>query len=328
MGNIKVFRRYFELLEVGYSTKESYTVIGIQKTIHRPPSHEGDSEKMVNICKISFVIFLFIIPQTVFGDELVPVEGQHCYQYGDDETVSMAKKKSLALAREIALSNYKVWVESNTIVKNFMLEKDWVETIAVGMLQHETRHITKKVQEICTTIKAKINPLEIDALLAERRKQSAIKQLVTTQVSASTFGLEVWLDNPDGQYVEGDYIVINVRSDQDAYLKLDYYQADCRVVHLVPNLFRAQVFIKKDKVYTFGTENSQERFRVKGPFGQEVIKAIASKEPFPASQIPHETISSCESYVKTLEEEVRGIALEQNLASTEASLFSSSLKKS
>ncbi len=279
--------------------------------------------------KILICLALLLIPHLAFGDNLIPVEGEQCYQYGDDETVSMAKKKSLALAREVAVSNYKVWVESHTTVKNFMLEKDWVETIAVGMLQHETRQVTKKVQEICTTVKAKINPQEVDALIAERRKQNAIKQLVTTQVSASTFGLKVWLDNPEGQYVEGDYIVINVKSDHDAYLKLDYFQADCQVVHLVPNLFREQAFIKKDKVYTFGTENSLERFRVKSPFGEEVIKAIASKEPFAASQIPRETISHCDSYVKTLDQEgMRGITLEKNLASTEASLFSSSLKKS
>ncbi len=278
--------------------------------------------------KILISLFLFIMPHPVFGGELVPVEGQHCYQYGDDETVSMAKKKSLALAREVAVSNYKVWVESNTTVKNFILEKDWVETIAVGMLLNETRLVTKKVQEICTTVNAKINPHEVDALIAERRKQSAIKQLVTTQTSEFTFGLKVWLDKPDGQYVEGDYLVINVQSEQDVYLKLDYFQADCKVVHLVPNLFREQAFIRKGEMYTFGTENSLERFRIKSPFGEEVIKAIASKEPFPASQISSETISNCEPYVKILEQgKTRGISLEQNLANTEASLFSSSLKK-
>lgn len=279
--------------------------------------------------KISVLIILFFMPQLAFGDDLVPVEGQHCYQYGDDESVSVAKKKALALAREVAVSNFKVWVEVNTSVKDFELEKDWVETIAVGMLQGEKRQVTKKVQEICTTVKAKINPHEVDALIAERKKQSAIKQRVTTQTSDSNFGLKVWLDNPDGQYVEGDYIVINVKSEQDAYLKLDYFQADCKVVHLVPNLFREQAFIKKDEIYTFGTENSLERFRIQSPFGEEVVKAIASKKPFPVSQISRETISNCEPYVKTLEQgRTRGVSLEKNLASAEASLYSYSLKQS
>jgi len=232
------------------------------------------------------------------------------------------------LAREVAVSNFKVWVEVNTSVKNYQLEKDWVETIAVGMLRNEKREVIKKIQEICTTVIAKINPQEVDALIAERKKQSAIKQRVTTQTADSQFGLKVWLNNPDGQYVEGDYLVINVKSDQDAYLKLDYFQADCKVVHLVPNLFRQQAFIKKDEIYSFGTEDASERFRIQGPFGDEVIKVIASKTPFPASQISREVISDCEPYVQKLERGLtRGIAVEHRTASADASLFTSSLKQ-
>lgn len=276
---------------------------------------------------IPLLMFLLCIPQLAFADALVSVEGQHCYLYGDDESVNIAKKKALALAREVAVSNFKVWVEVNTSVKNYQLEEDWVETIAVGMLRNEKREIVKKFQEICTTVKAKINPQEVDALIAERKKQSAMKQRVTTQTSDSNVGLQVWLNNPDGQYVEGEYLVINVQSDHDAYLKLDYFQADCMVVHLVPNLFRQQAFIKKNTIYTFGTEDTPERFKIQGPFGDEVIKVIASKTPFPASQISSEVISHCEPYVQKLEQGLtRGISVE-HVVSADASLFTSSLKQ-
>ena len=273
-------------------------------------------------------LLLLCIPVLSLGADLVPVEGQYCYQYGDDESVNMAKKKVLALAREVAVSNFKVWVEVNTSVKDFELEKDWVETIAVGMLQGETRQVVKKGQEICTTVRAQIDPQEVDALIAQRKKQSTIKAQIMSQQPNSAFGLKVWLDKPDGRYLEGDYLVIKVQSEHDAYLKLDYFQADCQVIHLVPNLFRHQAFIKKDIIYTFGDKNSPERFRIQGPFGDEVIKAIASKTPFPASQISPETVSHCEPYVETLERvRTRGIVLEGNMASTEASIFTASLKK-
>ncbi len=281
------------------------------------------------VYKIVLFLMFFFIPNSAWAlaTNLVPVEGQHCYQYGDDESVNIAKKKSLALAREVAVSNFKVWVEVNTSVKDYQLEKDWIETIAVGMLQGEKRNVTKKVQEICTTVKAKINPQEVEALIAERKKQRTIKQQVTTQTTDSSFGLKVWLNNPDGQYGEGDYLVIHVKSEKDAYLKLDYFQADCKVVHLVPNLFREQAFIKKGKVYTFGTETSPERFRIQAPFGDEVIKATVSAQPFPDSQISTKLISNCEPYVNLLQRgRTRGILLEQNFASTQASLFTTSQK--
>ena len=283
---------------------------------------------MYQIGNAMIVLLLLLIPQFAYGADLVPVEGQSCYQYGDEESVNVAKKKSLAMAREVAVSNFKVWVEVNTSVKDYILEKDWVETIAVGMLQGEKREVTKKVQEICTMVTAKIDPQEVDTLIAKKKKQSDIIQRVTTQTSDSNFGLKVWLNSPNGQYVEGDYLVINIQSDQDAYLKLDYFQADCNVVHLVPNLAREQAFIKKNEVYTFGGEGAPERFRVQGPFGDEVIKAAASKTPFPASQISSEIISNCEPYVQTLERGLtRGIAVEHKQANADVSLFTSSQEK-
>ena len=235
----------------------------------------------------------------------------------------------MAFAREVAVSNYKVWVEVNTEVKDFELEKDWIETIAVGMLRGEKRQVNRKIQEICTSLKAWIHPQEVDDFIAQRRKQREVKQRVSSQDSDPAFGLKIWLDNPDGRYVEGENVIIKVKSERDAYLKLDYFQADCKVVHLVPNLWHQNAFIKKGQTYAFGTEDSAERFRVQEPFGDEVIKAEASTKPFPSSQLAAKTVSNCEPYVRTIEERrTRGITLEKNLSSAEVSLFTASKKVS
>ena len=267
----------------------------------------------------------FTVPPLSFGAERVPVEGEYCYRYGDDESVTVAKTKSLAFAREVAVSNYKVWVEVNTEVKDFELEKDWIETIAVGMLRGEKRQVNRKIQEICTSLKAWINPQEVDDFIAQRRKQREVKQRVSSEDAESAFDLKIWLDKPNGRYVEGENVIIKVKSERDAYLKLDYFQADCKVVHLIPNLWHQSAFIKKGQTYAFGTEESAERFRIQGPFGVEVIKAQASTNPFPASQVPRQTISNCEPYVRKIEESrTRGISLENNLSSAEVSLFTAS----
>ena len=262
------------------------------------------------------------------ADAPQPVEGQGCYAYGDDETPSQAKDKAMARAREQAVSSYKVWVESSSQVEDFQLKKDTIQSISAGMLSNvRTESIERKGQEICISIKAQIDPASVQEELTRRQNQRDIKQqLVSTELTPdSAFGLRIWLNKQDAQYVEGEYLVISVETDRDAYLKLDYFQADNTVVHMVPNMFRGQAFIRKGQIYEFGGDNSLERFIISGPFGEEVIKAVASTKPFVNILQTNKPISESQNYVKTLRKGLeitpRGI---QIMAGTSIPLYTTS----
>ena len=121
------------------------------------------------------------------------------------------------------------------------------------------------------------------------------------------FGIRLWLNKPNGRFVEGDQLLIHVEVDHDAYLKLDYFQANGTVVHLVPNLFRGQAFVQKGKTYVFGGEDSPERFIISEPFGNEVIKAVASVLPFLEELTPKGNVSESQAYLKTLK---RGLSVQ------------------
>jgi len=238
------------------------------------------------------------------------VQGKACYSFGDDETPIMAKKKAEALARERAVSGYRVWVESSSKVKNFQLQEDLIQTISAGML-----HMVAIDEEewdgrkICIALSAEIDPQDINMEVSRRQDQQQIQAEVTSEFFTPdpAFGLQIWLNKADGWFVEGDYLVIKVQVDRDAYLKLDYFQANGTVVHLVPNLYRDQAFIQKGKTYVFGGENSPERFIISEPFGDEVIKAVVSVQPFSEALIPKENISESHAYLKNLK---RGLSVE------------------
>ena len=265
-------------------------------------------------------IFTLCGPIPSFGADIdkpmESVEGKGCYRYGDDESPSLAKKKALAFAQQQAVSSFRVWVESSSKVKNFELKEDLVQTLSGGNLHHiQIQDEIRKNQEICITIQAKLDPQEIDQKIAQRLEQRDIQDTLSSDSLSPepAFGLRMWVDKPDGQYLEGDYLVIKIQSEQDTYLKLDYFQADCIVVHLVPNIYRQQAFIQKGQTYEFGGESSPERFVISEPFGDETIKAVASQVPFLDSLIPKEATSNCKKYVQTLEDglkvQMRGIRL-------------------
>lgn len=231
------------------------------------------------------------------------VQGKGCYSYGNDETPNEAIKKAEARARERAVSGYQVWVESSSKVEDFQLQEDVIHTISAGLLHKVTiEEEVWKEREICVTISAEIDPDDLKTEIARRQDQQKTKEQVTSDelTPEAAFGLTIELNKPDGWYLEGENLIITVTSERDAYLKLDYFQANEKVVHLVPNVYRGQAYIHAGKPETFGGGGGAERFVISEPFGVEVIKAIASVRPFPTDFNSQEMVSESQKYVETL----------------------------
>jgi len=132
----------------------------------------------------------------------------------------------------------------------------------------------------------------------------------------SSFRLKVWTNKPTGRIFEGESLVISVESDRSGYLRLDYFQADGKVVHLVPNPFRTQARIEEGITYTFGADDSPENFTITGPFGHEVIRAMVSPTPFEAFPKSNLIVTDSRSYLATLKEGTRGIMVQANASVT------------
>lgn len=242
---------------------------------------------------------------------LEPVRGLGCYTYGDGETPALAHAAAKAEARKQAVESYRVYLQSASTVKNFQLEHDVVETASAAILQGEqVEKKEEKGREICITIAAEINPVEMDKLIQERIKAKDVAQAAqATLVAGSAAGLTVRLNKPAGRYVEGDNLTISVQSDRDGYLKLDYFQADGNVVHLVPNIYGGEAFIKAGQVYTFGAPGGREVFTIQGPFGDETIKAILNPQPFGTAFATGRNVEDSRQYLDSLHTATRGVGM-------------------
>ena len=276
-------------------------------------------------------------PLLSYGEAVPPagpldsVRGQGCYTYGDTETPAHAKKAALALAQEQAVKSYRVYVQSSSTVKNFQLEDDLIQSASVGVLQDvQIEKQEKKEQEICIAITAKISPVKMENLIQQKTTAKDVAQTAAAPLVASSngFGLKVWTNKMAGDtYVEGEPMIISVQSDRDAYLKLDYYQADGTVVHVVPNVFGGQAFIRAGQTQSFGGAGSMETFTVSEPFGAETIKAIASTKPFDQALTASKNVEESRDYLGHLQLATRGLKMTQGTqqwAETAASVTTSS----
>jgi hypothetical protein len=253
-------------------------------------------------------------PFPVWAEPEQEVKGRYCYTYGDEETPAQGKKKALAFARERAVESHQVFISNKTRIENFQLKEDLLQSISAGMLKNVTiQEETEEGRTVCVKVVAQIAPNLMEEEIARRLEQRQLKDEVIHMLDnfevekggEEPRGLTIWLNKSDGLYQEGDTLIVYVRSEQDRYLKLDYFQADGEVVHLVPNLYRGQAFVKKDTIYEFGGPQSPEQFLISPPFGDETIKAITSVHPFPKEFQSPKKFSESKTYLNNFK---RGLA--------------------
>jgi hypothetical protein len=229
------------------------------------------------------------------------VQGSACYRQNDDEALLAAHKKAINLAREAALQRIKAYTENAERIANSGMEDSVVASVSrVGLSDVKIIKQEVKAKQVCVWLTAKPNSKEVAELIAQQlaaREVAKTAQASVVTPGASGFSVKVWTNRKDELFVEGDRLIIYVESEKDAYLKLDYYTAEGKVVHLVPNVFSNEARIQGGQTYSFGAEGSAAEFKIAGPFGMETIKALASMTPFDAELTPADQISEATVYL-------------------------------
>jgi hypothetical protein len=120
------------------------------------------------------------------------------------------------------------------------------------------------------------------------------------------FNLQLWLDKDSGRpYDEGETLGISLQASSDAYLRIDYYQADGQVLHLLPNPLGVNR-VKAGEPFVFGTLTSHVPLVVGPPFGEEMLIVIASQQaiPLPADAA---LVESSQHYISQLTHDLQRI---------------------
>jgi hypothetical protein len=113
------------------------------------------------------------------------------------------------------------------------------------------------------------------------------------------FQLGVWPDKGlDAVYIEDEKLMVYILPEKNAYLRVDYYQIDGKVVHLLPNK-QEDNFVEGGNPYIIGDPSSgRYQFIISAPFGEELLVVVASQNPFRV--VAHDLIEPAEPYIKRL----------------------------
>lgn len=96
------------------------------------------------------------------------------------------------------------------------------------------------------------------------------------------FNLRIVPSSRSPRFSEGEYLILNVTAPKySAYVYVDYYQRDGRVVHLLPNPVDKQNKLTPGQNITLGDPSVIQRrnWQILPPFGQEMITIISSPSP-------------------------------------------------
>lgn len=121
------------------------------------------------------------------------------------------------------------------------------------------------------------------------------------------FYVHAEVNKPELEYAAGDFLSIRVASEQDAYLYVQYQQADGQVFQIFPNRFQPDNRVAARQVVQIPGGDDLFRWVVGPPFGKEVIKVIASKEPL--DQLSDES-NKAKRFNPISTETIKGIELE------------------
>jgi len=95
----------------------------------------------------------------------------------------------------------------------------------------------------------------------------------------SGFVVQVEADHPDRVYAKGDLLRVTIESSEDGYLYIFYRDAAGNVTMLFPNRFQKRNLIRKNEPVTVPAPGSIFQIKIGAPFGNELVKAVVSKEP-------------------------------------------------
>jgi hypothetical protein len=103
------------------------------------------------------------------------IQGDYCYQYGDSESLMVAKEIAYAMALRKAIETYKTFISSTLTVTDVKLKKDIIEAIASGYV--DDIYVVKqdiKEKTVCTTVVGYVNPQAVKSIIS--RKVERVRQ--------------------------------------------------------------------------------------------------------------------------------------------------------
>lgn len=226
---------------------------------------------------LSFAITC-LMSSAIHAGQSIITEGEGYACMGDDKSRKSTETTAVADAKRKATESATTHIQSETHVKDAILEKDLISAYAnaqVKVLQELMKEWYKE-QSLgdCYRVKLKVEVIPDEKSIVG----NAIKnqELLESDPSAP-LSIKVWTDKKE--YEQGDRMKVFIKANKPFYANVVYRQTDNSLLQLLPNPYRDKNYFNGGVVYEIPSGDDRFDLEVAPPFGTENITVYASTSP-------------------------------------------------
>jgi len=220
---------------------------------------------------IALLLPLLFAP-SIYGAQSTITESEGYACMGEDRTKRQTEETALQDAKRKAIEQVSTYIQSETQVKDFELQKDIVNAYAnakVKIIESQGKWDSEppKVGD-CYRLKIKAE------VIPDEEAMKRISQSKELDDPSSPLKVKVWAEKK--AYKAGERIKLFLKGNKPFYARVLYRQADGTLVQILPNPYRKDNYFQGGVVYEIPSGPDRFELEVTPPFGEESFIVYAS----------------------------------------------------
>ncbi|MDD2321051.1 MAG: DUF4384 domain-containing protein [Geobacteraceae bacterium] len=228
------------------------------------------------IIPLCFIILL--LPAALHATQSMVIDSEGYACMGDDKSRKETEQFAMLEARRKAGETALTYIQTETHIKDAMLEKDLVNAYAnaqVKLLQELLKEWFKDPSSgDCYRVKLKVEVTPDDRAMAKLAKSKGPGLL---DDPAAPLAVKIWTDKD--RYRSGENVKLYIKGNRPFYAKVVYKDAGGNLVQILPNPWRKDNYFNGGTVYQLPSGDDRFDMNVCAPYGTENVTLYASNLP-------------------------------------------------
>ena len=217
------------------------------------------------------ILLLFGAGACLAGQSLI-IESIGTASMGDELSINETIRKAKINAKRNAVENASTYIKSESVIKDFMAEKDLTEAYAQAEV---------KIIEIISgkwfndPVSGNSYEIKIKAEVIPRAENINGPAYAASALDnpAGPLLVKVWADKKT--YPKGSKMKIYLKGNKPFFARIIYKTADSKLIQLLPNPYRTKNYFSGGVVHEIPSGEDKYELKVSPPFGKEKILVYA-----------------------------------------------------
>ncbi|MCX7725043.1 MAG: DUF4384 domain-containing protein [Thermodesulfovibrio sp.] len=276
--------------------------------------------KGLRLFKLAIILLLFYSSAFASQSAITESEGYACLS--EDRTKRQTEETALQDAKRKAIEQVSTYIQSETQIKDFELQKDIVNAYANAKVRIiELKGIwdsePPKIGD-CYRVKIKAE------VIPDENSMKKISQASLIDDPSLPLRVQIWTEKRE--YQAGEKIKIFLRGNKPFYARVVYRQSDGSLVQILPNPYRKDNYFQGGVIYEIPSGPDRFELEVTPPFGEESIIVYASTGELGAVETePLGGVYKIKTRFEDVGDKTRGVQIIQKGQAKASEFYESSL---